>query len=218
MPVGGLPAIAVDARHGHAFAINEGSSVGAGMVSVLDTRDGRLLGRTMTGHVPIAISADGSDDRAVILNDDDTASIFDAPTGRIVRTIAVGGTPLTVATAGRAGHALIAATGSADCDGVGVGVTVLKTVGTQPGVDDRTIRIGGALDNVMFGADPGPVVMAMDERTGHTIVAEQSSTVCTPDPWSWIPQGLRGYLPFMPRHAAHTDKVPGSLSVLDTRP
>ncbi len=98
-PVGTAPvAIAVDARTGRAFVVNNGDNT----VSVLDTRTGALLRTVAVGEGPTGVAVDERDGRVVVT---DAAMRVDAQAGQLVSFLLAIGAPRDVslldATSGR---------------------------------------------------------------------------------------------------------------------
>jgi len=99
VPLGRMPiAIAVDARTGRAFVVNNGDNT----ISVLDTHTGTLLRTVAVGQNPTGIAVDERDGRVVVT---DAATRVDAQAGQLVSFLLSIGAPRDVslldATSGR---------------------------------------------------------------------------------------------------------------------
>ena len=60
-----------------------------------------------------------------------------------------------------------------------------------------------------------PQAVAVDERTGHVIIATAGGAVDGPDAWRWVPQFLRRWLPLLPAPRRHARLAPPHVIVLD---
>jgi YVTN family beta-propeller protein len=132
----------------------------------------------------------------VVANDEDgTVSVLDVRS-RVGkgRTVAVGTDPVDLALDTRTGRAFIVNRAS---DSVSV-------VDEQDRAAPRTLPLGVR-----------PQAVAVDERTGHVIVATAGGALAEPDPWRWVPQDLRRWLPFLSALHRHARLVPPRVIVLD---
>jgi YVTN family beta-propeller protein len=133
-------------------------------VSVIDTRDQKVVLRAATGrgHHEIALSADSR--TAFVTNrDDGTVSVFDVGTLKKVKDIAVGALPLSVAysTLARAAYVSNGREGTVSViDGAKLEVT--KTITATPGLgplrftpDGRFAMVVNTADSVVHVIDPG---------------------------------------------------------------
>lgn|GEM_PF-2116734 len=122
-------------------------------------------------------------------------SVVDGPRARILRTIRVGGgsSAITIDAKGRRAYV-------ANTDDGTVSVLDLRRWEVS-----RVIALGGS-----------PVALAFDDRTGHLVVAlDRLAGLRPPDPWGWLPMGIRARMPFLPPRPTPDVHVPGGgMSVL----
>jgi hypothetical protein len=75
----------------------------------------------------------------------------------------------------------------------------------------------------LHGSDDTAAVQVLDLSTGavrRTVVlgAGLPVTQALPDPWNWVPSGVRRWIPFLPPPRLRTRSVPASVRVLATTP
>lgn len=167
VPVGVNPgAVTVDARTHRAYVLNAGLSVTTsvrrggtyrststplpGSVSVLDTRDGRIV-RTLTiGGEPRGLAVDARTGHLFVADAArNTVSMFVADTGVLVRRVAVGRSPVDIAVDARTGHVFV----------------VNQSSGTVSMLDARSSR---TVRTIPVGNIPARI--AADPGTGHIFV------------------------------------------------
>jgi len=172
VPVGVNPgAVTVDARTHRAYVLNAGMSVTTsvrrggtyrststplpGSVSVLDTRDGRIV-RTLTiGGEPRGLAVDARTGHLFVADAArNTVSMFVADTGVLVRRVAVGRSPVGIAVDARTGHVFVVNQGSG-------------TVSMLDARSSRTVR------TIPVGNIPARI--AADPGTGHIFVGNMGS-------------------------------------------
>jgi len=187
--------VAVDTRSGHVFAAYmTGANVSA--LSLLDAQNGHILRTISLGPVrPSASSVDEQTGRLFLATASLTGytgrvMIFDTATGRLLGATTVGANPVTMAVDTRRGRVYVITTG---------GVVVLHA---RSGMVLRTISM-----------TPQPVAVAIDRMTGHAFIINAGETIYRPNTWTWMPQWLRSWLPFLPS-SMHTETVPPRLSIL----
>jgi len=115
--------------------------------------------------------------------------VVDGRRGRILRTIRVGGGSSAIAIDAKGRRAYVANTD----DGT-VSVLDLRRWDVS-----RVIALGGS-----------PVALAFDDRTGHLVVALNKPTgLRPPDPWGWLPMGVRARMSFLPPPPTPDVHLPG---------
>jgi DNA-binding beta-propeller fold protein YncE len=214
----GRRSLAVDERTGRAFiatmslAANTGLS---GSVIVLDTHTGSLLHTVALPYAPGALAVDAQDGRVFVSSlgltnpsapqrtRTGTVSMLDARTGALLHSSTVGAAPGPLAVDARHHHILALTAGPLDASGNANGPGTIVVLDGRSGAVLRTIAAGMA---------PGDI--AVDERANRALVLNFGGTVRSPDPWGWLPQGLRRLAAFLPGAGTHT--VRGSVIVLDT--
>ncbi len=225
----------IDSRSGRAFLLLNTWLAGApaaqlpiaSRLLVLDTASGRLLHNiplgsafshmilderterlaiTTTGPVhSVTLSHSSIGVTTLVPNGIGALDVFDTRTATLVRRVAVGTIPVAVAVGARAAHVYVANAGSLGATGQ------FTTLGTVNILDEHTYT---PLTTVMVGVDP--IAIRVDEHTGRVFVLNAGSlgvSVTPPDPWSWLPGGVRRLLPFLAPPRPHT--IPASISVLD---
>lgn len=235
--------LAVDARTQRLFAVI-GSPSGY-TLDVLDSRSGARV-RTValgTRAAPYAVAVDEALGRAIVAVTGCIMRVFDAASGRPLRTYSGCAYPVPIMDRGR----LFASTSD--------NITVLDAgTGQQVGVipnsanlvpmalDDRAERLfalatgtsdrlghftapgaiavldlrhGAALRRVAVGVAPRAV--AVDSQAGHVLVLNTGGFLALPvtHTWDWIPAWLRGRLPWAAQGPA-VRSVLSSVTVLDT--
>lgn len=215
LTVGAVPCtVAVDEHMGRAFVANAGD----GTVSLLDLRRDTLLRTVPVGGLATNVAVDESDGRAVVAGIAGACgqvgsaaghvSVLDARSGALIRAVDRGAGPLAVDT--RSGHVVVTVPAATDRAGTPTGSGHVDVLNARTGDVVRTFSIGVA-----------PVAVAVDTRTGRTIVVNAGGAVRVyvlwarlGDLWQGAPPPLRRWLPWLPHRALIT--IPGSVSVLDS--
>ncbi len=172
VPVGVNPgAVTVDARTHRAYVLNAGMDVSTsvrrgggyrstttrlpGSVSVLDTRDGRIV-RTLTiGGEPTGLALEARTGHLFVADAArNTVSMFVADTGTLVRRVTVGRSPVSIVTDTRTEHVFVVNQGG----------------GTVSMLDARS---GRALRTITVGTIPARI--AADSQTGRIFVGNIGS-------------------------------------------
>ncbi len=241
VPALSVSAVALDARSGHLFVAAVGVDRrglplggGAGTVAMIDTRTARVLGVVRVGQEPYPLVIDARRGRVVVASHiDRTVSVLDARTGRVARTVALGGpamTPDALAVDDATGQAIVVSSGlgSGSENGhvtvldPGMGRVVSTTsVGGHPwavAVDERHGRayLPGTTSTSIVATQSGAVagvldisagLVAVDARLGRVIVVSTAGAPL-PDKWDWVRRlpGLSG-LPIAPPVRSRTPIV-----------
>ena len=222
--------MAVDERLGRVFALG---SFDDSYMSVLDARSGAVLRAIPVGPAARLITVDDRTGRVIVVGDAGM-SMFDARSGRLLHVSRLSGaahtTQVDVAT-GRIFVAGAAGTGVSAYDGrtgrllwtglTGLAVSsvavdprrrhVLAAAGTT--VYELATRNGAILQTISVNGMPAQ--LALDEYTGHTLVAIDTYITPASVPWSWLPRPLRRLLPAM-RSRQSTGAPLSSVDVLET--
>jgi len=205
---------AVDARTGRLYTLRSTGLLGViappPTISAPARMTAPFAAGNLTAHVPSSLGG---------------LNMLDARTGLPAGSIPLTGNPLALAVDEASGRVVVPSMEYAVRDG---GVVWYPAVlvwearhGQGQGPRPRTIAIGDAtrLDWSGTGfASGGPGgVIAVDERSGHVLVAVAGGAVTPPvvDPWRWLPHWLRQRLPFATTPIARTRTVPPRLVVLD---
>src|SRR5579885_67505 len=168
IPLGTAPAaLALDETHGRAFTLNGCAvspsiaalcSAGGSSMSVLDLRRGTLLDTVGMAPGAAALAVDEQADRLA------------AASGRRLRTIAVGGSPVAIAAASRLGHVFLSS------DDVGTGQGRVLMLDSATGTLLSTQPVGPSAGLVLSDARAGRVLAAgetglrvLDARTGRML-------------------------------------------------
>lgn len=189
-----LPAeyvLAVDEQTGH---IVVGTNDGLGMV---DLRGGRFL--WFRREVAASTMVDARTGNVLLIPVASNAvEVVNGASGRLMRTIRVGGLPVSMTIDARIGRAFVA---NHDDHTVSV-------------LDVRSWRV---LQTVPVG--PYPTTVLVDASAHRAIVENTSAYVSRSDMWGWAPPQVRRWLPFLPLLPSRViPAVPTSSSVtmLDT--
>src|SRR5262249_10653831 len=147
---------------------------------------------------------------------DGTVSVLDARSGALLRTIPVGPGPAgwnpgPLAVDERTGRVFVAMKGVFVPSRLDPQAPPLFTGAGTLDVLDATS--GDVLSTVRLGV--APVSVTLDTRTGRAVVVDAGGTRRLPDPWTWVPSGVRRWIPFLPPPRLRTQTVPASVSVLD---
>ncbi len=183
--MGGNPAgLVVDRRAGHALVVTTAARGHAAMVSVLDTRSGQLLGRTMLdihGHVADFVEApsargdifpqggpagmgvvDERHGRAFFVNSNGpVVSVLDTRSGRLLVTAALGPTnpPILGEALGTVPALLALASPTGDIVVTNPEDGSISLLDGATAMPRQTIAVGGL-----------PIAMLVDERHGATLI------------------------------------------------
>lgn len=111
----------------------------------------------------------------------DAVDVLDATGGRLVRSVALTGTPYGLLLDGPHHRVLV------QMEVQGTRETAIAVVDTRSGALSRTIELGHA-------AYP----LALDTRSGHVVTAYNTMSNGVPDRWNWLPRQLRARLPGVP--------------------
>lgn len=174
--------LAVDQATSRAFVITDlffPASEPQGHVAVLDTRTGRLLRTLAVGMGPNGVAVAARAARVYVSNQDDTLSVLDAWSGRLLNTIHLDlysnwgvatqtCTPRGLAVDERSSHLFVV------CDGSG---TVSSTAPGLMRILD--LRSGRFLRTTALA--PAPVAVAVDEQTERAFVVDAGGTASTLD-------------------------------------
>jgi DNA-binding beta-propeller fold protein YncE len=215
-------------------AASYGGSMNAGSLEVLDTHSGRLL-RTIPFPLGTGLAAVTLDERigrvfatafgpvrmVTIPESGDGSATFAAPvgagsvrlldarSGRLLHTIPIGPATTAVAVDGHRGRLYVTNAGAVDAASNPVGPGTLTVLDERSGRVLRTVAVG-----------VNPVNLVLDRRAGRLFVVNVGNYNPNPlrsaDPWAWMPNWLRHWLPFLPQHAPPPRRIPGSVTVLDT--
>jgi DNA-binding beta-propeller fold protein YncE len=230
----------VDEATGRAF-VDVGTSTGtiprpgslaSYSVDVLDTRTGALVRSiptgnstadmaiaARTGHVfvtifgPLPVGARLGTGRTLLLPSPvriGSLQVLDARSGRIQRTIPIGWSTQGVAVDEQRGLVFVASAGSFDTSsGEYTHAGSLSVVEARSGKIRQTVSVG---------VDPRYV--AIDRHANRLFVINVGTAGGfgwghAPNPWEWMPAGLRQLLPFVPRQTPRPQRIPSSVSVID---
>lgn len=163
--VGAFPtALAVDARTGHLFVVNNGHVNQPGSVSILDVATGRLLRTVTVGSDPTALTVDARHGHVFVTNLGSATTgmldVLDARSARVVST-------LTLRPSASARGAI-----STALDGVAGRLVVAVTSRRGPGGSSVSIFDTASLRRlIVVNAGLTPIAaLAVDERTHHAFV------------------------------------------------
>lgn len=159
-------------------------------VRLLDARSGRFVGAVPGTYLnamgPASAAAIDEHSGNLIIKDDgrlnpnapmSTVSIVDGRTGHLLHTLTLGAPPAAVAVDAANGQAFVVVAREGD-DGIRV-------------VDMRSGRVVRTIQAV-----PPALSLAVDDRAGRLLVTSAVAPGADrPDPWAWIPVGLRSRLP-----------------------
>jgi YVTN family beta-propeller protein len=189
---------AVDPRTGYVFLTTASVLGGASTLAMLDGRTGALLrSAALAGNLPLGVAVDARTDRVFAVNaGDNTASMAQASSGRLLRTVKVGTAPVFVAVDTQTGRVFVPNTGANT-------VSVLDA------------RSGELLHTIGVGRHP--ISLAVDEDTARLFVVNTNAgCVRATGLWQYVPSFARRLLPFVPRPPKLDCNMPGSVSVIDT--
>jgi len=225
----------IDGSSGHAFLLLATWPAGASATSlptisrllVLDTASGRLLHNISLGSAFSHMFLDERTRRLIITTispartmtpfptsigvttlvpgDVGALEVFDVRTATLVHRVPFRAIPVAVAIDARTARIYVANAGPLGPIGQ------FMAAGMVSILDERTYA---PLTTATVGANP--IAIRVDERTGRVFVLNNGSlgvSITPPDPWSWLPGGVRRLLPFLEPPRPHI--VPASISVLD---
>jgi hypothetical protein len=143
-----------------------------------------------------------------------------AASAPVVRTVALGESPINVVVDPQTGHAFVATFTPIDSYGHmslldARSGALVRTVAA--GFDPLAMAVDGQTGRAFaanFRDTTVKVAMAVDEQIGRAFVVNEGGTENVHDGWEWIPRWLRRRLPFLPP-VPRTHTVPGSVSILD---
>lgn len=130
--------------------------------------------------------------------------MIDAHSGAILHTSVVGPNPGTVAVDERSDRVFVA---SSD---------LTSQTGSQivPGsVAELDARSGRVLRTIPCDADANALLL--DARAGHVFALCAGTPKQVTDMWGWIPQVVRGWLPFLPPPSSSTQPIPTLVRMID---
>jgi len=209
--------MAVDARAGRVFVLNGGGGgTPNGMVSILDSVTGRVVGNTPVGRMsagtPVTPVVDTRTGRVFVANDGGgtgSVSVLDARSGALLRTVTVGPHPFVMAVDGRSGRVFVTSLGAMDAAGLLTGPGSVSVLDAQSGMLLRTVPVGVE-----------PAVVAVDERAGRAFVVNVAgdSHDALAAARSLVPGLLRPAPPCNSygRVSTRCRFAPGTVTVLDT--
>jgi len=168
-----------------------------GTVSTLDMRTGRLLRNVVVhgvGLVTSALAVDAPSGRVVVVSTpggggpsaSSQATLLDARTGLVIRTIPVAGAAWSLAVDNARGQAYIP-------------TTPLIVLDIRTG----TIRITRA---------PGGTLVALDAQAMRALVVSPTAVVDEANPWAWLPS----WLPFLPPRGRRVVPASPGVNLVDT--
>ncbi len=201
--------IAVDTGHARIYLAEPGS------VSVLDARSGALLrtfalapepSQTRSQAAKIVMQYGGTATTALVdesaarlyVLDMGTLTTIDTLSDGVMRSFSVGSGVTAAAIDHRTGSILLARAEAAG------GAGRLQVMDPRSGSIRRTIALAIA-----------PVALAVDDLRGQVVVVGRNGERTPSDPWAWLPDSLRGRLPFMPSRASGGPAQGGSVVVLN---
>jgi len=238
LPPGSLKVVD-DATTGHALVIDSDAPGIPGSVYLFDLQHGAILRSLVLGSVPIGAAVDDQTGHALVVtaspSTNSTATTSNGVTamafptgpgrahllnmrGRLIHSVNIGVAPQVIIVAESQGLFFVANAGSRDQSapiGIGSKMVMMKAPVTAPGsVTELDAKAGTVVRTVTIGWSPQAIVV--DQRTRHAFVLDAGSVtpIPVPDPWDWIPRGLRHWLPFLSTPSG-TQVVPARLFMLD---
>ncbi len=135
--------------------------------------------------------------------------VLNARTGALLQTVPIKSATANIAVDRRRGRLFVVSAepvvaGPANISGLYAGP------GTVSVLDERN---GQLLGTAAVGVNPGAI--AVDERIGQAYIVDNGGLVRAADGWSWIPQGVRQWLPFVPPPRPGLLSFPVSITVVD---
>ena len=157
-------------------------SSAAGRLALFDTRTGQRRGTVATGAYPVDVIGDQRRERAYVLSEGaipftapGNVSTIDLRHRRLLRTVAVGISPISMVLHKRSGHVVI----------------LNQTTSTRGG----TVSILAASTGLLLRTLPvgfEPTALTIDEPTGHAFVTSQTAFVPRTDVLSTLIDRVRG--------------------------
>jgi len=193
--------IAVDEPLGRVLILDPG-----GAVTLLDARTGAVVRQpgVPAGAFTTQVAVPGNGQRAYILGDD-TLTILDMGTGRVVRTTALEQHARAMAIDERRRRVVVTSLGP-----------TTPVFGADTSTGPGTVSVLDADSGALLwtaGVGVNPVAVAVDGQTGHAFVVNMGGNVHLSDVWSWWPSWLPRP-PFVPAPPPPDTVVPGSVSML----
>jgi YVTN family beta-propeller protein len=233
--------LAVDPRTGRLFGTTGTPWAPANTVTMLDGRNGaQIQSVDLAGNMPLGVVVDARTDRVFAVNaGDNTASMLQASSGRLLRTVKVGPVPVDVAVDTQTGRVFILNTGANTVSVLDArSGAVLRTITVAPHpaaavVDARTDRVflvhgrsftvGDYSGTVPTFPQVSPVgVTVLDARTGAVLRTLPVGGSVGDDHVGWAPltnlavDARRGRV-FVINRFDTGSTGDGSVSVLDAR-
>jgi len=205
--------MAVDTHTRRVFVLNGGGGTSNGVVTILDSATGRVVGNTPVGRLalPVTPVVDTRTGRVFVANDGGgtgSVSVLDARSGALLRTVTVGPHPFVMAVDGRSSRVFVTSLGAMDAAGHLTGSGSVSVLDAQSGMLLRTVPVGVE-----------PAVIAVDERAGRAFVVNVAG-----DSHDTL-AAARSLVPGLPRPAPPCNSygqvstrcrlAPGSVTVLD---
>ena len=172
-----------------------------------DEHLGRVYTTSYGATAPLAIQRPGSSMAMEVPAGTGAVRVLDARTGTLLQTVPIR-SAANIAVDGRRGRLFVVSAGPvvagpANTSGLYAGP------GTVSVLDERN---GQLLGTATVGVNPGTI--AVDERTGQAYIVDNGGLVRAADNWSWIPQGVRQWLPFVPPLRPGLLSFPVSITVV----
>jgi len=205
--------MAVDTHTRRVFVLNGGGGTSNGVVTILDSATGRVVGNTPVGRLalPVTPVVDTRTGRVFVANDGGgtgSVSVLDARSGALLRTVTVGPHPFVMAVDGRSSRVFVTSLGAMDAAGHLTGSGSVSVLDAQSGMLLRTVPVGVE-----------PAVIAVDERAGRAFVVNVAG-----DSHDTL-AAARSLVPGLPQPAPPCNSygqvstrcrlAPGSVTVLD---
>ncbi len=205
--------MAVDTHTRRVFVLNGGGGTSNGVVTILDSATGRVVGNTPVGGLalPVTPVVDTRTGRVFVANDGGgtgSVSVLDARGGALLRTVTVGPHPFVTAVDGRSSRVFVTSLGAMDAAGHLTGPGSVSVLDAQSRMLLRTVPVGVE-----------PAVIAVDERAGRAFVVNVAG-----DSHDAL-AAARSLVPGLPRPAPPCNSygqvstrcrfAPGSVTVLD---
>ncbi len=149
--------LAIDARRHHVFVTGYDGASGAGKMCMLDARSATLLSTVTVTRSPSPgpMAVDEQTGRAFVIDrSNDSMSMVDTGSGRILQTVAVGMFPQAVAVDGQTGRVFIAVYS-------GRGSGHVRVLDARTGQTRRTVPVNG-----------DPIDVVVDARAGRVFVLD----------------------------------------------
>jgi DNA-binding beta-propeller fold protein YncE len=188
-------ALAVDEMTGRVFIMNAGRQSGKGSVTILDARTGSVVRTVAIQGIIMAMSVDTRHHHVFVAIEHrdgigrstgpGSVSMLDAHSGHILRTVAVGNYPTSMAVAASEARVFVVTVGVVD--------PMLQNLPMETGhVSVLDARNGSVLRTIPVGVAPSAI--AVDERAHRAFVINRGDGIeekGRPDTWRWVPGWLR---------------------------